>query len=272
MGPSDVPVPSSANAFEGPAEGQAGRDNGSFDPSTMAIGNVVDISHRLAGGATFEAATLPFDIDEHNGRVDPVLPGPSGSSSNFGDHYRNSLVGENLDQEDLNFLSNHVSSGTSRGYAYAFQHFNNFCTERNANPYTCPPSLIVKFLRMKFESGASYSSINLNQCAVSKFHQGYFGKPIGEHPLVSQAVRAVFRLRPPLPKYKSTFDISPVLDYVASLEPLDSLSLKLLTLKTFFLVANCSLSRVSSVARLRVEVEKCKLITPPSVNGLPCFP
>ena len=85
------------------------------------------------------------------------------------------------------------------------------------------------------------------------------GKPIGENQIVSQAVRACFRLRPPLPKYCSTFDISPVLNYIASLEQLDSLTLKLLTFKTLFLVINSTLSRVSSVSRLRVEVEKCQV-------------
>ena len=43
--------------------------------------------------------------------------------------------------------------------------------------------------------------------------------------------------------------------FVASLEPLASLSLKDLTLKTFFLVTFCTLSRVSSVERLGAKVE-----------------
>ena len=150
-------------------------------------------------------------------------------------------------------------TGTSKGYAYSFKHFAEFCSERNLNPYTCHPSIIVKFIRLKHESGASYSSINLAKCAISKFHHGFNGKPIGEIQIVSQAIRACFRLRPPLPKYRSAFDISPVLNYIASLEPLDSLTLKLLTYKTLFLVANCTLSRVSSVSRLRVEVEKCQV-------------
>ena len=188
-----------------------------------------------------------------------MLPGSSCSSSNFGVHFQNSLAGEHLDQDDLDFLSNHVSAGTSKGYAFSFKHFAEFCAERNSNPYTCHPSMIVKFIQSKYESGASYSSINVAKCSISKFHHGYNGKPIGEHPIVSQAIRACFKLRPPLPKYRSAFDISPVLSYIASLEPLDTLSLKLLTYKTLFLVTNCTLSRVSSVSRLMAEVEKCKV-------------
>ena len=77
---------------------------------------------------------------------------------------------------------------------------------------------------------------------------------MGEHPLVSQAVKSVFRLRPPLPQYQSTFDIVPVLAYVQSL-PTASLSLKLLSFKTLFLTTYSSISRMSSMARLGSSLE-----------------
>ena len=85
---------------------------------------------------------------------------------------------------------------------------------------------------------------------------GFGCTPIGEHALVCQAVKAAFRLWPPLPKYNATFDISSVLEYVAGLEPLSLLSLKLLTFKTLFLMSFCTISRVSSVARLGSAVQE----------------
>ena len=172
-------------------------------------------------------------------------------------------MNEGLDAQDIDFLSNHIASGTKKGYDCAFRQFVNFCTPLKVNPMTCAPAYIVKFLRAKYEKGASYSTVNLLRSAISKFHGMVNGKPVGEHPLVSQAVRAVFRLKPPLPRYNSTFDISPVLDYVASLEPLASLNLKMLTLKTFFLVTFCTLSRVSSVERLGPEVERTSVCNLP---------
>ena len=91
--------------------------------------------------------------------------------------------------------------------------------------------------------------MNYHRSAISKFHTGVAGIPIGEHPLVCQAVKAVFRIRPPLPKYQSTFDMVPVLVHLST-QPTDCLSLKQLTLKTLFLTVYSSLSRVSSIARL----------------------
>ena len=100
------------------------------------------------------------------------------------------------------------------------------------------------------------SDVSASQASISKFHTGFHGAPIGSHPLVSQAIKAVFRLRPPIPKYNSTFNVLPVLQYISGLEPLDDLPLKLLTYKTFFLMSHCSLSRVNSVSRLGPDVKR----------------
>ena len=56
-------------------------------------------------------------------------------------------------------------------------------------------------------------------------------------------------LRPPLPKYKSTFDIVHVMQYVRTLQT-DQLFLQQLTYKALFLAIYTSISRVSSIVRL----------------------
>ena len=92
--------------------------------------------------------------------------------------------------------------------------FRSFCEHIQADPLTCPPAIVVKYVRHLYEAGAEYSTVNYHRSAISKFHVRIHGIPIGEHLLVSQAVKAVFRLRPPLPQYQSTFDIVPVLAYI----------------------------------------------------------
>ena len=156
-------------------------------------------------------------------------------------------------------MSNHISEGTTKSYQWAFRKFSDFCKDQNIDPCSCSPAYIVKFIRLNYEKGASYSTINLLRSAISKYHGGFGAKSVGENPLVSQAVRAVFKLRPPMPKYKATFDINPVLDYISSLEPLEGLNLKMLTFKAFFLLTFASISRVSSISRLLAEVEETKV-------------
>ena len=100
-----------------------------------------------------------------------------------------------LDEDDLNFLSNHLP----------------------------------------LEAQTRYGFDHLSACS---------------HPMVSQAVKAVFRLRPPLPKYINTFDVSLVFTYIARLPTNEALTLKQLTFKTLFLLTSSTISRLSSVGRL----------------------
>ena len=64
------------------------------------------------------------------------------------------------------------------------------------------------------------------------------------------AVKAVFKLNPPLPRYSSTFDPSLVLSFLKKLPSNPDLSLKLLSQKALFLLITSSISRVSSVRML----------------------
>ena len=61
-------------------------------------------------------------------------------------------------------------------------------------------------------------------------------------------MKSVFRQRPPLPKYSHTFDIEPVLSFLAKNN--DTLSLPDLTKKALVLTIYATLSRVSSIAAL----------------------
>ena len=157
--------------------------------------------------------------------------------------------GLDLNQDDLSFLSNHLAPSTATGYGYIFAKFRSFCDKLSVDPFTCPPSVVVKYLRHLSESGAEYSTVNVHRSSISKFHAGFAGKPVGEHPLISQAVKAVFRLKPPLPKYQSTFDIVPVLAYMRSLNT-HTISLQLLAYKALFLTVYSNICRVSSLARI----------------------
>ena len=130
----------------------------------------------------------------------------------------------------------------------AFEKFATFSAKLGVNPYTCSPIIIAKYVRHLFNKGLEYSTINLHRSAISKSQVGFEGQPIGSHPLVRQALRSVFRQRPPLPKYSHTFDISPVLSFISCDN--STLSLQQLTKKALLLIIYSTFSRVSSVARL----------------------
>ena len=171
----------------------------------MAAGGVCD------GGTTPPPPQLQSCHDHGGWGGTQGVPGPSRSYARFRGQYGQLNVDNDLDQDDLNFLSHHLAPGTTSGYACVWAKFARFCSERNVDPFTCRPSIIVKYVRSIFQLGASYNTINHTRSAISNLHQGYGNLSAGQHTLVKQACKATFRL---LPRYRNTFDIQPVLTYV----------------------------------------------------------
>ena len=73
---------------------------------------------------------------------------------------------------------------------------------------------------------------------------------IGSHPLIVRLLKGIYLLRPPTPRYSSTWDVSKVTDYLKTLAPLNELNLKSLTLKTVMLCALASAQREQTLCAL----------------------
>ena len=255
LGSSNVPLPSSSSPAKGDQEDKGPEDQGNSSLPTVAHSVVVGDASGHDGGTSNAASTLQ-EHPTNTGRNPCLsLPGPSSGTASYRQEFSLSKSSHDLDEADLDFLSKHLAPQTASGYGYIVRKFRIFCEQLQADPLTCSPAVVVKYLRQLFESGAEYSTVNFHRSGISKFHVGIDGISIGEHPLVSQAVKAVYRLRPPLPKYQSTFDIVPVLAYVQSL-PTENISLQLLSFKALFLTVYSSISRVSSVARLGPSLQE----------------
>ena len=250
MGSSNISVPSCSFTTKSSSEGSISTHSRSADLSTMANSAVVANGGGDVGGSSHSSSLLQGGSSDGIPRCETTVPGTTSGSSHFQSAYKLTHTSSGLDQQDLEFLSNHLSSGTQSGYGYVFKHSQEFCRGVGQDPFICDPVFIVKYIRSIYDNGAAYSTVNLHRSCISKFHAGFGPISAGSHPLVSQAVKAVFRLRPPLPKYVHTFDISLVLDYIRSLPTNKELSLKLLSWKTLFLLTSSTISRLSSLARL----------------------
>ena len=224
----------------------------------MAVGTVVAPGAETAD-QSHPAPTQLQDNTDHGGQIPgPAIPPTAGGSSSTGKNL-NFTSDPKLDK----FLANHLANSTQKGYNCTFSKFSSYCSENNLDPTRCTPEDIARYLMFLYENGAKYSSVNLARSAISKFHKGFDGVPAGQNKIVCNAVKAVFRLIPPLPKYVATFDVALVLDYLKSLPANPQLSLKLLTYKTLFLLTVASISRVSSMAKLgpNLSIFRCDSIS-----------
>ena len=109
---------------------------------------------------------------------------------------------------------------------------------------------ILGFLAHHFEQGKQYRSLNCYRSALSSCHLPIKGFSVGQHPLVSRLLKGAFNLRPPQPKYSSTWDVSTMLRYLLSLGPNDNLCLEKLTRKLAVLLALVLAHGASDLVRL----------------------
>ena len=246
MGQDKLCLSSRANDPEGVAEDGERKDQDGDDLAKVAVSVVVATRPESVGGSDPTPAKLQVCPDDGGQVPDPPLHGPLGG----GAHPVKSNLNFTSDPVLNDFLAQSLSKGTQKGYNSSYSKFVAYCSSKNMQPESCSPEDIAKYLHFLFQSGSRYSSINLARSAISKFHVGFNGTPAGQHKIVCNAVKAVFRLRPPLPKYKETYDVTIVLDYLKSLPPNSQLSLKQLSYKTLFLLTVATISRVSSVAQL----------------------
>lgn len=114
--------------------------------------------------------------------------------------------------------------------------WQNFCTPRKINHIQ--PSLVpvLDFLTALHQQGLTYNAIDTARSALSSSVTLEDGTCVGKHPLVSELRKGIFQEKPPRPKYTEIWDASIVLIYLESLSPVDTLSLKELTLKLVVLI------------------------------------
>ncbi len=89
--------------------------------------------------------------------------------------------------------------------------------------YSGPVGEVVHLLAHLFKGGYMYRSLNAYRSVISSVHEKVDRYEVGQHPLVSRVLKGAFNQRPPEPRYKATWDISRVLNYIESLGRSDSL-------------------------------------------------
>jgi hypothetical protein len=88
----------------------------------------------------------------------------------------------------------------------------------------------LDFLTSLYENSLSYSAINSARSALSAFGIVHDGVTFGSHPLI-RFMKGICNLRPPIPRYIHTWDVSIVLKELRHVSPVKYLTLKNLTYK-----------------------------------------
>lgn len=138
-------------------------------------------------------------------------------------------------------------------YSTHIRKWFSYCSQREINCFQADLNSVLDFLSELYDRGCSYSAINTARSALSAIGIISEGFTIGSHPLVVRFMKGVYNLRPAKSRYVYTWDISVVLSYLRKLSPVNSLSLKVLTLKLVMLLALTLASRTQSLHLLSIE-------------------
>lgn len=147
-----------------------------------------------------------------------------------------------------------LSHKTSQQYGVCYKLWWKFCHDNDYYVFDTSVAHVVSFLSELFESGASYGTLNSHRSALSLL----LGNNIGSDECIKRLMKGIFRIRPSLPKYSSTWDPQLVLGYISDWVPNSQLSLEKLTKKLVILLALCTAHRVQTFSLIKTDNIKIK--------------
>ena len=155
------------------------------------------------------------------------------------------------------------TAGTEKQYKGVWDKWSGWCHKQQIDLLQASVIQVVELLTDCYHEGKGYSTINTYHsalpttlCAMNDDRDS-----LGSHPLIARLLRGVYILRPPIPRYPSTWDVSNVTDYLKTLAPLHELSFNLLTLKTLMLCALAERQQTLSPLHLNFRKESQVSIT-----------
>lgn len=159
----------------------------------------------------------------------------------------------NLPQNVIEILHSSCSTSTwSRDCSYV-DRYKSFCSTSGFDPSRACVRSVLCFLSKLYEDGLSYSSVNTARSALSVMYGKVDNVSIGEHPLVKRFMAGIAKLRPPTPKYTTTWDVEQVFNVFKNWKPNNELNLYELSVKLSSLLALVSGHRVQTLHAINID-------------------
>ena len=169
------------------------------------------------------------------------------------EHLREKLRDQQLSTQAAELILKSWRIKTNKSYDSLFGRWHCWCTEWGSDPFSGPVSEVANFLAYLHGEGYQYDSVNTYRSAILSVHDKVDGVDVGQHPIITRLLKGVYNVRPALPRYLDTWDVQTVLNYIETLGQSDDLSLKLLSLKTVFLLAITHPSRTTDLSSLNIS-------------------
>ena len=162
---------------------------------------------------------------------------------------RKAFLLRGLTDNASNLAMSSISDATLRQYNCPLKKWYNFCVAEGIDIFTINLPKIQEFLAAEFNKGASFGSINTYRSALALI----LGHEIAQDFGIKRICKGAAKLRPPRPKYNSTWDPKVVLDYFDALGCNLDISLENLTSKVATLLALVTAHRMQTLSLIEVN-------------------
>ena len=147
------------------------------------------------------------------------------------------IAGSNgISKEAQDILEASWRPSTRKIYAGHLQQFTQHYHQENVDPFQATTKIGIEHLTNYFHTGVGYASVNTGRPVLSTIIKNENEIPFEELPLVCRFLKGVFNLRPALPRYSTTWDVSVVLKYIKRLKVLKQCDLKSLSYRLAILL------------------------------------
>ena len=146
------------------------------------------------------------------------------------------------------------SQSTKKRYQGPWRAWSNSCFSRGLCPFLAPVTDVLTFLTETVTNKSLEDrTLAVYKFAISQGHLPVGQTKLGDLPVVSRFMKGIFRLKPPTPRLSSTWDVKRFLEFLATLEPLVGLTLKIVSLKLAAFLALTSSARAHELIKLGLD-------------------
>ncbi|XP_049901735.1 uncharacterized protein LOC126391201 [Epinephelus moara] len=173
------------------------------------------------------------------------------------------LLAMGLSPSVVSTLQEARAPSTRALYAHRWRAFVAWCRVHQTDPLTCSAPAVLRFLQGLLDAGRAPSTLRGMVAAIKAARVGRYQLPEGVDKLISRLLKGArrhsgLRGRPPLPPWDLELVLQ-ALEY-PPFEPLESVDLKWLSVKSALLLALAMAKRVGELHALSVHEDLCRFL------------
>ncbi len=252
-GPLQVCVPPSEPSRTDTVQDQGGRGAGLARGAVLAYSDLVPRTDAPPDSPSLADSSEEGSTDSEMGHLMAPASRPLETSCLVPG--RDAEVLGDLPQGVVDTITSARAPSMRHDYALKWNLFVEWCSSHREDPWKCPIRVVLSFLQQGLERGLSPSTLKVYVAAIAANHDPVNGKSLGKNDLVIRFLRGARRLNPPRPPSILSWDLSLVLTALQQgpFEPLQTVELKFLSMKTLLLLALASIKRVGDLHAFSVD-------------------